>query len=246
MTPSTVIGRLLIALGISLIIGSLVGTALATTSGLEMQGSTLLEPNHSLVLAVYSMSSNGTAVIHVENASSVFYVANIVGDPRVLLRALTAFNINTTATNFKHDLRLGIVYGTALVKANSKVLGALPSLSTILKFNIKEAKPSSKGVYDLSINVKPGEAFLVFIINAENKPKLVNYTLTYSVSGASRLAPLTISLIGLASTVIGVVLYRSLRPVTLLGERILAELREDLRRAGRIGRRARKRIKREE
>ncbi len=239
MTPSTVIGRLLIALGISLIVGSLVGAVLATSNALEVQGGTLLEPNHSLVVALYSMSSNGTAIIHVENASNVFYVADIVGDPRVLLRALTTFNINTTQTNFKHDLRLGIVYGTALVKANSKVLGALPSLSTILKFNIKQAQPTSRGVYDLRISVKPGEAFLVFIINANKKPIPVTYSLRYEVQGATRLAPTTVSLAGLAATVFGVFLYRSLRPVTLLGERIIAELREELKRAGRIGRRRR-------
>jgi len=227
LTPSTVIGRLLMALGLSLILAGLVGVNYAQTSPLEAGGSQFLEENYSLVVAMYSMSSNGTAVVKVWNASQVFYVSDLLADPRSLLHSLSTFNINLSQSSFQHVFRLGVVYGTAIVKANRQIISALPGLSTVLKFNIRQAQRGPDGTYTVTLHVRPGTAFMVFIVGREGVP--VRYYLKYQVVGAERLDSTLISASGLALVGVGAVLYRSMRPVTLLGENVIRRLR------GRVG-----------
>ncbi len=170
----------LVALGLSVVLGAFIGSIVGVKTTLTLSDETYIGKNNALVVSVYSSSSSGEIDLIIKNASKVFYISNVTSDPRSLLKALSVFNINATQSNYNYDMRLGIVYGTTRVKANTKVLSMLPFISQTLKFSIKDVE-AENGQYSLKEDVTPGEAVIVFILGDQ-----VEYSMNYTVSEVYR------------------------------------------------------------
>ncbi|MEB3760176.1 MAG: hypothetical protein GSR81_04940 [Desulfurococcales archaeon] len=198
MDKKRLLGGLMASIGLALLIGALIGSIIGVKTSLSFSGEDYLGNNKALIISLYSSTSEGTAVVEISNASQVFYISNVTGDPRSLVKALTAFNINATQSEYKYDMRLGLVYGTSKVEANSMVLSALPSLSKVLKFNIKEASPEN-GVFIIRENMTSGEALLVFALG-----QTVSYNVEYNVSNTYRLPYSYVYAISVAVIVVGI------------------------------------------
>ncbi|MEB3765872.1 MAG: hypothetical protein GSR77_06900 [Desulfurococcales archaeon] len=198
MDKRRLFGGLLASIGLALLIGALIGSIIGVKTSLSFDGENYLGDNKALIISLYSSTSEGTAVVEIYNASQVFYISNVTGDPRSLVKALTAFNINATQSEYNYDMRLGLVYGTSKVEANSMILSALPSLSKVLEFNIREAPPEN-GVFVIRENMSSGEALLVFALG-----QTVSYNVEYSVSNTYRLPYTYVYAISGVMVVVGV------------------------------------------
>ena len=198
INPRVVTGRILLALGIALFLGALIGSMLGVRTSVELNGTVRPGPNSALVISTYTMTSSGVVRVEVWNATRVYYIAGIRGDPRSLLKGLQAFNISVGGEEFKTDFRLGVVYGTSTVSAGRGILGALPVLAKTLRFRIVDVSPSSPGHYVVVEKLGVNEALMVFIMG-EN----VTYRYVYSVGEKHILAPGEVALAGAGLTAAG-------------------------------------------
>ncbi|MCE4624381.1 MAG: hypothetical protein F7C35_00765 [Desulfurococcales archaeon] len=191
ISPRSVAGRILLALGLSLFLGGVAGYLLGVKTVTTMSGSLELTPNSALVVSTYTLTSRGVVTVEAWNASEVYYVSGIRGDPRSLLKGLQTFNISVGNEDFKTDLRLGVVYGTTTAQASGKLLSVLPQVSTMLSFKIIQVKPVSPDHYIVRQNLTVNEALLVFIVGQN-----VTYKYTYQVGEHHIIDPEKISALG--------------------------------------------------
>lgn len=201
--PVSVAGRALIALGVALFLGGLVGSLIGVRYSVTLSGSEALPEGGALSISVYTLTSAGIVRIEVWNASTAYYIAGIRGDPRSLMKGLEAFNITTGNENFRTDFRLGVVYGVAEVRAGRGILAALPGLSRVLRFNIHQLEPEGPGHYVLEKRLGVNEALIFFAVGGN-----VSYTFTYSVAEKNALAPDTVSLAGALTSLAGLAVLR--------------------------------------
>ena len=198
ISPESVLGRVLLSLGIALFLGGLTGSLLGVKTSVALQGEEALPPNGALVVSAYTLTSSGTIRVEVWNASEAYYVGGIRGDPRSLLKGLQTFNITSGNENFHTDLRLGIVYGVSEVRASHGLLAALPGVSQALRFNIHRLQSQGKGHYVLEKKLGVNEAIMLFAVG-EN----VRYTFTYSVGEKHMVSPGRLSLAGAGLSLLG-------------------------------------------
>ena len=198
ISPESVLGRVLLSLGIALFLGGVIGGLLGVKTSTTMSGEEVLPPNGALVVSAYTLTSSGTVQIEVWNATEAYYISGIRGDPRSLLKGLETFNISAGDQQFRTDLRLGIVYGASEVRASQGILAALPGVSRALRFNIHQLEPQGSGHYVLEKKLGVNEAIMLFAVG-----KNVRYQFTYSVGEKHILHPARLSLAGAGLSLAG-------------------------------------------
>ncbi|MCE4628360.1 MAG: hypothetical protein F7C34_04340 [Desulfurococcales archaeon] len=203
ISPVSVAGRALLALGIALFLGGLVGSLIGVRYSVTLSGSETLPEGGALSISVYTLTSSGRVRVEVWNATTAYYIAGIRGDPRSLMKGLEAFNISTGNEDFRTDFRLGVVYGVAEVRASRGILAALPGLSRVLRFNIHQLEPVEPGHYVLEKKLGVNEALIFFAVGRN-----VTYSFSYSVAEKNALAPDTISLAGALTSLAGLAVLR--------------------------------------
>ena len=191
LSPAIVTGRILLALGLALLLGAVVGSLVGVKTSIHLNGTMLLRQDEALVISTYTLTSKGYVEVEAWNASRVYYVSGIRGDPRSLLKGLQAFNISVGEENFKTDFRLGVAYGVSTVRAGHGILEALPALSKSLRFQIVDLEPIDDGHYKVRIPVDVNEAIMVFVLG-----KNVTYSYTYSVGAKNIADPLEVAVFG--------------------------------------------------
>ena len=185
--------RVLIILGISLAIAGLVAGAYGARTETRYTGALDMGGAQGAALLVFSLSSNGEAVINVTGAREVFYVSNLTGDPLSVLRALSVFNIRLAETDMRHDVRAGLVTGYATINTSQVILEALPRIAGLLDFSIIRANETGSGSYTISAGLKAASGVIVLVVPEDS---VVEYSIRYRLVGYDRLEPFEAGVIG--------------------------------------------------
>jgi len=175
--------RILIIIGLSLIIASLIATTYGAKTSTNYHG--LVSLGSARGVAVYAMTLGGEGVLRVEvhNAETVFYISNISGDIGTLMGSLRVFNISAFNAKTIHDVRAGLIYGYAELKTSKFLLKALPGIAKMLHFSIKEVSLIN-GSARISERLLPGEGLLVVIIPRSGS---ADFSLDYHIVGYKRI-----------------------------------------------------------
>ncbi|MEB3805934.1 MAG: hypothetical protein GSR73_00240 [Desulfurococcales archaeon] len=195
-------GRILVILGVSLLLASIVAEAYGAKTSTSAGGTVALGAAKGLAIYAMSLGGEGRLELRVSNAQTVYYIANISGDIGTLMGSLRVFNISAFNSQTIHDVRAGLVYGHATLRTSRFLLAALPGIAKMLHFSIKQVRVVN-GEATVKAMLKPGEGILVVVIPRGDS---VAYKLDYHVVGYRRLglgASLAVSCIlvglGLAS-----------------------------------------------
>ncbi len=203
--------RLLVILGISLIIASIIAEAYGAKTHASHQA-TVAIGGAAKGLAIYAMSLGGSGKVNVRvnNASIVYYISDISGDIGTLMSSLRVFNISAFNAQTIHDVRVGLVYGQATLKTSKYLLAALPGIAKMLHFSIYRVNVTN-GTSTLSEDLNPGEGILVIAIPKGNT---ISYSLEYNVMGYERIS------VGSSIGIAGALILLGVIPILLMRERL--------------------------
>ena len=130
------------------------------------------------VAVVMPTSSSGVATVNVEGASQVLYLSLGI-NPLQLLPEVHGLGLKITTPYVDIDLRAGVIIEVAGLQGNPIfVEQAFESV-------VKSTSPSH-GVYSVTQQVSP-LSYLVVVAVPSNTSQIVNFTVTYHVTGYSRL-----------------------------------------------------------
>jgi len=204
--------RLLVVLGAALALAGVVSGAYGPRPLSTYEYTVDPQGAAGVAFLFFSISSNGHLNATIEGVDSVFYVANLSGDPVTVLRALEVFNIRMGESNLEHDVRAGLIHGYATIEAQQRILRALPTLAALLNFNIETAQVEN-GTATITAKLRAASGIVIVATPSEGE---VRVHAAYRLEGYDRLPPDTAALLGAAMVAGGALLdlaaRRGIRP----------------------------------
>ena len=183
--------RIAIAIAVGVIVAALLGQFFGAKTESSFSGAIAVGEGNAALIAVLSVSSGGEVEVRVEGARSVYYL-EIAGSPLTAINQVTALGVQVESQRFFYDVRSGLGYGDALLKADPALLAVLPRLSG----NVREAE-GGNGSFLVREEVEAGQGLAVIAIPGGDR---IEYTGVFRVEGYYRMNPETALLIASAIT----------------------------------------------
>ncbi|MEB3779017.1 MAG: hypothetical protein GSR85_02120 [Desulfurococcales archaeon] len=194
--PLTLTSRLFIVVGVALILSGVLADVVGAKEEAVKKAVIEVGDRPGVAITVFAISSSGRASITLEGADRIYYMT-LRGDPMLALRQLSTINITLENQAIKHDFRVGIAYGHAVLNTNPLLLTTLPLLANIIPVNMSGA-PGGKET--IEARIKGGEGLLVIATPSDTR---ITYTIEYKVEGYKRIGLTTTIMIGTALIVLG-------------------------------------------
>ena len=194
--PLSLTSRLLIVVGIALILSGVLADVVGAKEETVKKAVIDVGGRPGVAITVFAISSSGHASITLEGAGRVYYMV-LRGDPMLALRQLSTINITLENQAIRHDFRVGIAYGHAVLNTNPLLLTTLPLLANIIPVNMSGAPG---GVERVEARIKGGEGLLVIATPSDTS---IRYTIEYRVEGYKRISLPTAIAVGAALIIIG-------------------------------------------
>ena len=189
--------RIAIAIAAGVIVAALLGQFFGAKTESSFSGAIGVSEGNAALIAVLSVSSSGEVEISVEGARSVYYL-EIAGSPLTAINQVTALGVQIESQRFFYDVRSGLGYGDALLKADPALLAVLPRLSG----NVMEAGKAGENSFLVREEVEAGQGLAVIAIPGSDR---IEYSGVFRVEGYYRMNLETALLIASAITLASLV-----------------------------------------
>ncbi len=172
--------RIALAVAVGIVLASLIGDLFGAKTETAFNGAIDVSEADAALIAALSTASSGTIEVVVEGARSVYYL-EIAGSPLTALNQVTALGVQVERQRFLYDVRAGLGYGDALLKADPALLAVLPRVSA----NVEEASKYGE-LYVIREPIEAGQGLAVIVLPADDA-YTIEYRGSFEVSGYYRM-----------------------------------------------------------
>lgn len=166
--------RLLVVLGLSILIAGLISVYAGPKSVTTYSGARVPSQGEIVGVTVWAMSTSGNVTVSTSGVAELLYTI-VKGDPIGFFTNASAFGVHAEAVDMTHDIRSGVFFASARVRLDPL---------TLIYISKKLTKASGGR---LSYSLPEGES-LVLVLVPKRYGEPVNYTVTFHVTGYTRLS----------------------------------------------------------
>ena len=196
--------RIALAVALGIIVAATIGDMFGAKTEASFSGAVDVSEASAALIAALSTTSSGTIEVRIEGARSVYYL-EIAGSPLTALNQVTALGVQVESQRFLYDVRAGLGYGDALLKADPALLAVLPRVSG----NVEEAARSGDA-YVVREVIEAGQGLAIIVLPAEGSDT-IEYRGVFTISGYYRMDLNTAIIVAIAVAVAGLTPYLASR-----------------------------------